>query len=101
MKKRWYELLPDVCIVISRVEMAKDFDRARYAKEILKELHIAGYKPNTQIYMQRISSYEMRRWYDNNRTLFMAFEYLKDADEEMQKSVAVKVLNFMRSEQAA
>ena len=31
----------------------------------------------------------------------MAFEYLKDADEEMQKSVAVKVLNFMRSEQAA
>ena len=51
--------------------------------------------------LRRISSYEMRRWYDNNRTLFMAFEYLKDADEEMQKSVAVKVLNFMRSEQAA
>lgn len=101
MKNRWYELLPDVCIVISKVEMAKDFDRVRYAREILKELNLAGYKPNNQIYIQRISSYEMRRWYDNNRTLFMAFEYLKDAEEDVQTSVAQKVLNFMRSERAA
>lgn len=32
MKKRWYELTPDVCIVISKIELAKDEDRTRYAK---------------------------------------------------------------------
>ena len=101
MKKRWYELTPDVCIVISRIELAKDIDRTRYAKQILWELHQMGYKPDMQIYMQRLSSYEMRRWYDNNRTLFMAFEYLKDAEETMQKTVAHKVLQFIRKEQAA
>lgn len=101
MKKRWYELTPDVCIVISRIELSKDIDRTRYAKQILLELHQAGYKPDIQIYMQRLSSYEMRRWYDNNRTLFMAFEYLKDAEESMQKTVARNVLQFIRNEQAA
>jgi len=101
MKKRWYELSPDVCIVISKIELAKDFDRTRYARRMLQELHYAGYRPNMQIYQQRLSSYEMRRWYDNNRTLFMAFEYLKDADAETQTKVAVNVLKYIRDEQAA
>lgn len=100
-KKRWYELSPDVCIVISKIEIAQEFDRIRYAKKILLELYNAGYKPNEEIYRQRLSSYEMRRWYDNNRTLFMAFEYLKDANEDLQKSVSNNVLQFINSEQAA
>ena len=40
----------------------------------------------------------MRRWYDNNRTLFMAFEYLKDAGDDLQKSVANNVLQFINSD---
>ena len=46
MQKRWYELSPDVCIVISRIELAQDIDRTRYAKKILEELYHIGYKPN-------------------------------------------------------
>ena len=38
MGKRWYELSPDVCIVISKIEMSKEEDRTRYAKIMLKEL---------------------------------------------------------------
>lgn len=97
-KKRWYELSPDVCIVISKIEIAQEFDRLRYAKKILQELYYAGYKPNKEIYRQRLSNYEMRRWYDNNRTLFMAFEYLKDAGDDLQKSVANNVLQFINSD---
>ena len=97
-KKRWYELSPDVCIVISKIEIAQEFDRLRYAKKILQELYYAGYKPNKEIYRQRLSNYEMRRWYNNNRTLFMAFEYLKDAGDDLQKSVANNVLQFINSD---
>ena len=101
MRNRWYELTPDVCIVISKIEMAKEEDRVRYAKVMLKELRLAGYEPNKQIYLDRIRNYNMRRWYDKNRFLFMAFEYLKDSDSEIQSQVANNVLRFMRTETAA
>lgn len=101
MKNRWYELSPDVCIVISRIELAKEEDRTRYAKIRLKELRRAGYEPNRQIYLDRIRSYEMRRWYDKNRFLFLAFEYLKDSESDVQVEVAHNVLKFIREEAAA
>lgn len=101
MGKRWYELSPDVCIVISKIEMSKEEDRTRYAKIMLKELRLAGYEPNKQIYLDRIRSYNMRRWYDKNRFLFMAFEYLKDSDSIVQSKVAYNVLQFIRQENAA
>lgn len=101
MKNRWYELSPDVCIVISRIELAKEEDRTRYAKIMLKELRRAGYEPNRQIYLDRIRNYEMRRWYDKNRFLFLAFEYLKDSESDVQVEVAHNVLKFIREEAAA
>lgn len=101
MRNRWYELTPDVCIVISKIECAKEEDRTRYAKLILSELRIAGYEPNRQIYLDRIRSYNMRRWYDKNRFLFMAFEYLKDANAEIKSEVSNKVLRHIRRENVA
>lgn len=101
MKNRWYELSPDVCIVISKIELAKEEDRTRYAKQMLLELRKAGYEPNRRIYLDRIRSYEMRRWYDKNKFLFLAFEYLKDSESEVQSAVANNVLQFIRTESAA
>lgn len=101
MKKRWYELSPDVCMVISKIELAKEEDRTRYAKIVLTELQKAGYEPDKAIYLERIKNYEMRRWYDRNRILFMAFEYLKDSESEIQSIVAESVLRQMRVETAA
>lgn len=101
MKNRWYELTPDVCIVISKIELSKEEDRTRYAKIMLRELRRAGYEPNRQIYLDRIRNYEMRRWYDKNRFLFLAFEYLKDSASDVQVEVAHNVLKFIREEAAA
>lgn len=101
MRSRWYELSPDVCIVISKIELAKEEDRTRYAKLMLTELRKAGYEPNWQIYLDRIRSYQMRRWYDKNRFLFMAFAYLKDSETEIQSTVATNVLRLIRQENAA
>ena len=56
MRSRWYELSPDVCIVISKIELAKAEDQTRYAKLMLTELRKAGYEPNRQIYLDRIRS---------------------------------------------
>lgn len=101
MRNRWYELTPDVCIVISKIELAKEEDRTRYAKIMLSELRKAGYEPNRQVYLDRIRTYNMKRWYDKNRFLFMAFEYLKDAETEIQTEVAFNVLRYIRQENVA
>jgi hypothetical protein len=95
MQKRWYELTPDVCIVISKIELAQEDDRIRYAKQLLLELRKAGYEADRQVYLDRIRKYEMRRWYDKNRFLFMAFEFLKDANDEIQHIVVNKVLRYI------
>ncbi len=99
MGNRWYELSPEVSMVISKLEMLKEIDRTRYAKIMLNELRLAGYKPNEKIYLERIGNYNMNRWYDKNRFLFMAIEYLKDADKEIQISISNKMLKMFKEEQ--
>jgi hypothetical protein len=101
MQKRWYELSPDVCIVISKIELSHESARNRYAKQILLELQKAGYKVDRQIYLNKIRNYQMRRWYDGNKYLFMAFEYLKDADEEIQKTVVKNIITTMNNSYVA
>lgn len=101
MRKRWYDLSPDVCIIISKIELLQEVDRIRYAKLLLTELKKNGYIPNRQLYLDRIRSYEMRRWYDKNKYLFLAFEYLKDADSGIQNNIVVSLLKYMRQENAA
>jgi hypothetical protein len=97
MQKRWYELSPDVCIVISKIELSQESARVRYAKQILLELQKAGYKVDRQIYLDKVKNYQMRRWYDRNKYLFMAFEYLKDADENIQHEVVKNILDSMNN----
>lgn len=98
MGSRWYELSPEVSMVISKLELLKEIDRTRYAKIMLNELRIAGYKPNEQIYLNRIQNYNMTRWYDKNRFLFMAIEYLKDCESDMQSTISQKILKLLREE---
>jgi hypothetical protein len=95
MRNRWYELTPDVCIVISKIECAKEEDRTRYAKLILSELRMAGYEPNRQIYLDRIRSYDMRRWYDKNIKVSHAIEYLRLSPKELRRETALKVLDYL------
>lgn len=99
MGNRWYELSPEVSMVISKLELLKEVDKTRYAKLLLNELRITGYKPNEEVYLARIQNYNMNRWYDKNRFLFMAIEYLKDAKPEMQTEISKKILKLMREEQ--
>src|SRR5574344_1724077 len=72
-----------------------------YYEQMLLELKQAGYLPNKKIYLDRVRNYDMRRWYDNNKYLFLAFEYLKDAEQEVQKEVSGNILQYIRQESAA
>lgn len=96
MKKRWYEMSANVCILISMIELAQAADRERYAKRLINELLDLGYEPDPELYKSCSEKYSMKRWYDTNRDVFLAIEYLKDADKNIQDTAVVRVSDYMR-----
>lgn len=101
MEKRWYELSPDVCLLLGKIESALGDDRVKYAGKILLELKKAGYPFNPHKFDAKLKEYSMKRWYDYNKTVFYAFECLKDADRTVQGFVARNVHDYiMQSKQA-
>ena len=96
MKRRWYEMSADVCILISMIELAQKADRERYAKKLISELLKLGYEPDPDLYEEYQDKYEMKRWYDNNKDVFLAIEYLKDAQREIQNTAINRVADYMR-----
>ena len=98
MNKRWYEMSPDVCLLIGKVEMALGNDRIKYAGQILLELKKAGYNFEPHKFDAKLKEYSMKRWYDYNKTVFYAFECLKDADRKVQGYVARNVHEYIMKE---
>ena len=95
MDKRWYEMSPDVNLLISKIEFAQGRDRVRFAGQILMELKKAGYVFEPHKFDAKLKEYSMRRWYDYNKTVFYAFECLKDADRTIQGYVARNVSDYI------
>ena len=98
MKKRWYEMSADACILISMIELSKSADRERYAKQLITELTDLGYEPDPDLYDECLAKYSMQRWYDANKEVFLAIEYLKDAEKEIQSTAITRVKNYMSLE---
>ena len=96
MKKRWYEMSADVCIVVSMIELAQQADRERYARRLISELTDLGYEPEPDLYEECLEKYSMKRWYDSNKEVFLAIEYLKNAQKDIQKTATSRMTDYMR-----
>jgi hypothetical protein len=96
MKRRWYEMSADVCILVSMIELAQKSDRERYAKKLINELLDLGYEPEPNMYEQCKDKYEMNRWYDSDKDVFLAIEYLKNAQKEIQNTAISRISDYMR-----
>ena len=44
-------------------------------------------------------TYVLRRWYDTDQKIAESFEYLKALPEELQKEVALDIINFLQEEE--
>ncbi|MBO6181235.1 hypothetical protein J6O86_06075 [bacterium] len=101
MEKRWYEISPDVNLLIGNIESSFGDDRIKFAGKILLELKKAGYAFDAHKFDAKLKEYSMKRWYDYNKTVFYAFECLKDADRSLQGYIARNVhdyiMNFKQS----
>ena len=91
-KKRWYDNDATVSLAVSilrNTELEKQIQVAKKITEIAK-VHAIVPK-DVSVYIRTLR----RRWYDVDEELGAAMECFKIAPEEVQKEMAVQVINYL------
>ena len=91
---RWYDLEPDVSMAISMIECSNELNRVKYAKEIIE---LIKSKDKDMLYLRNSQNERLsngyRRWYDQDDTLYKAFQYLKATSKKKKKEVSLAILS--------
>ncbi len=91
-KSRWYDNDATVSLAVSimrNAEIDKQILAAKKIIEIAKEQYIMV--KDVSIYVRTFR----RRWYDADESICKSMEYLKAAPLEIQKQIAIEVINFL------
>ena len=92
-KKRWYDKEPTVSLAVSLIKNSKEETQQKCAEFIKQKAQEHGIVLKTNIL--GAFNYVLNRWYDTTQQLSEAFDYLKDADEETRKQIAIDVIAFL------
>ena len=71
---------------------------ADFDKQILASKKIIEIAKSFDVLYKDDSSYLKafhRRWYDNDEELYLAMGYFKAASSEIQKKIAIEIINFL------
>jgi hypothetical protein len=89
VNKRWYDSDPTVSLAISFLRNAPSEQQKKAAQRIIqsaKELDIK---------ISEVRLILQRRWYDEDETLSNAIEYFKKAPIQIQRLIALDIINFL------
>ena len=100
MYKRWYDVDPTVSLAVSLMRNANILTQYKCADLIVKTSKDNGIDLSENILTDAFT-YVLRRWYDTDQKIAEAFEYLKSLPEEMQKEVALSIINLLQMEEAS
>ena len=95
MYKRWYDVDPTVSLAVSLMRNANIMTQYKCADLIVKKSKDNG------VDLADAFSYVLRRWYDTDQKIAESFEYLKSLPEELQKEVALELINLLQEEEEA
>ena len=99
MYKRWYDVDPTVSLAVSLMRNANIMTQYKCADLIVKKSKDNGVNLADNILADAFS-YVLRRWYDTDQKIAESFEYLKSLPEELQKEVALDLINLLQEEEA-
>lgn len=99
MYKRWYDIDPTVSLAVSLMRNANIMTQYKCADLIVKKSKDNGVDLADNILADAFS-YVLRRWYDTDQKIAESFEYLKSLPEELQKDVALDLINLLQEEEA-
>ena len=99
MYKRWYDVDPTVSLAVSLMRNANIMTQYKCADLIVKKSKNNGIDLVDNILTDAFT-YVLRRWYDTDQKIAESFEYLKSLPEELQKEVALDLINLLQEEEA-
>ncbi len=99
MYKRWYDVDPTVSLAVSLMRNANIMTQYKCADLIVKKSKDNGVDLADNILTDAFT-YVLRRWYDTDQKIAESFEYLKSLPEELQKEVALELINLLQEEEA-
>ena len=98
MNKRWYDIDPTVSLAVSLMRNANIVTQYKCAKLIVNKSKENGIDLSENILTDAFN-YVLRRWYDTDQRMAEAFEYLKLMPEELQKEIALDIINLLQEEE--
>ena len=91
--KRWYDKEPTVSLAVSLIKNSKEDTQKKCAVFIKEKAQDYGVVLKTNLL--GAFNYVLNRWYDSSQQLAEAFDYMKDADDETRKQIAIDVIAFL------
>lgn len=91
--KRWYDKEPTVSLAVSLIKNSKE-DVQKQCADFIKE-KAQNYGVVLKTNLLGAFNYVLNRWYDSSQPLAEAFDYMKDADDETRKQIAIDVIAFL------
>lgn len=98
MYKRWYDIDPAVSLAVSLMRNANIMTQYKCADLIVKKSKDNGIDLSDNILTDAFT-YVLRRWYDTDQKIAEAFEYLKSLPEDLQKEVALDLIDLLQEEE--
>lgn len=94
MQKRWYDLDPTVSLAVSLMKSADEDSQLKCANYIISKAKNSGI--HTKDALNEAITIIMRRWYDKDKRIQEAFEYLKLAPIDLQKEIALELIAVLQ-----
>lgn len=99
MYKRWYDSDPTVSLAVSLMRNANIASQYKCADLIVQKSKDNGIDLSENILTDAFT-YVLRRWYDTDQKIAESFEYLKLLPLDIQKEVALDIINLLQEEEA-
>lgn len=100
MYKRWYDVDPTVSLAVSLMRNANILTQYKCADLIIKTSKDNGIDLSENILTDAFT-YVLRRWYDTDQKIAESFEYLKLLPVDIQKTIALDIINLLQMEEAS
>ncbi len=99
MYKRWYDIDPTVSLAVSLMRNANIVSQYKCADLIVETSKEHGIDLSENILTDAFT-YVLRRWYDTDQKIAESFEYLKLLPSDLQKEVALRLINLLQEEES-
>lgn len=92
---RWYDDDPTLSLAISLLKNTSEQTRRACAELVVAKAQENGLKLAAN-FIESVS-YKLKRWYDSEKILFDAVEYLRIATEEIRKEIAHEIIQYLET----